>query len=121
MATASLSTFLKRLTRGMAAETLTQKTDGQLVEHFLVGRDEAAFQAIVRRHGAMVYRVGWRVLRQAQDAEDAFQATFLILARKLRTVRRQASLASWLHGVAHRVALKARAQAAARRRHELQA
>jgi RNA polymerase sigma factor (sigma-70 family) len=69
----------------------------------------------------MVYRVCWRILRQEQDTEDAFQATFLILAQKLRRVRQHASLASWLHGIGHRVALKARAQAAARRRHELKA
>src|SRR5437868_7660429 len=121
MATASMSTFLRRLMRGMAAETLRDESDRQLVERLLAGRDEAAFETIVRRHGAMVYRVCWRVLQQGQDTEDAFQTTFLILAERLRTVRRHASLASWLHGVAHRVALKARAQAATRRRHEQKA
>src|SRR5215471_8031260 len=121
MATASMNAFLCRLTRGMVAETLREQSDRQLVERLLAGRDEAAFEAIVRRHGPMVYRVGWRVLQQEQDAEDAFQATFLILAQRLRTVRRHASLASWLHGTAHRVALKARAQAATRRRHEQKA
>jgi RNA polymerase sigma factor (sigma-70 family) len=121
MATANLSDFLRRLTRGMAAETLGDQSDRQLVERALAGRDQAACQAIVQRHGAMVYRVCLRVLQHPQDAEDAFQATFLVLAQKLRTVRNRASLASWLHGVAHRVALKARAQAAARRRHEHQA
>jgi RNA polymerase sigma factor (sigma-70 family) len=120
MATANLSAFLRRLTRGMAAETLKDLSDRQLVERFLAGRDEAVFEAVVRRHGPMVYRVCWRVLRQDQDAEDAFQATFLLLAQKLRTVRKHASLASWLHGVARRVALKAKAQAATRRRHEQQ-
>src|SRR5215471_20173301 len=121
MATANLSTFLRRLTRGMVAATLADQSDRQLVERLLAGQDEAVFEAIVRRHGAMVYRVCWRVSQQHQDAEDAFQATFLILAQRLRTVRRHASLASWLHGIAHRVALKARAQTATRRRHERKA
>src|ERR1700741_4306296 len=105
MATASMSTFLRRLTRGMAAEPLRDQSDRQLVERLLAGRNEAVFEAIVRRHGPMVYRVCWRVSRQWQDAEDAFQATFLLLAQKRRALRDRASLASWLHGVAHRVAL----------------
>src|SRR5262245_33882643 len=121
MATGSLNNFLRRLTRGMAAEALQDQSDRQLVERLLAGPDEAGYEAIVRRHGPMVFRVCWRVLRQEQDTEDAFQATFLILARQLRTVRRHASLASWLHGIAHRVALKARAQAVTRRRHEQRA
>src|SRR6516164_9696785 len=99
MARASMSTFLRRLTRGMAAETLRDQSDQQLVERLLAGRDEAVFEAIVRRHGPMVYRVCWRVLQQEQDAEDAFQAAFLVLAQKLHTVRKQDSLASSLHGV----------------------
>ena len=78
---------------------------------------EAAFQAIACRHGAMVYRVCWRVLQHAQDAEDAFQATFLVLGQRLRTLRKQTSLASWLHGVAHRLALKVKAQSATWRCH----
>jgi RNA polymerase sigma factor (sigma-70 family) len=121
MATASMSSFLRRLTRGMASETLRDLSDRQLVERLLAGPDETVFETIVRRHGPMVYHVCWRVLQQEQDAEDAFQATFLILAQQLRTVRRHASLASWLHGVAHRVALKAGARAATRRRHEQKA
>jgi DNA-directed RNA polymerase specialized sigma24 family protein len=105
----------------MVAETLADQSDRQLVEQFLAGRGEAVFEAILRRHGAMVYRVCWRVLQHHQDAEDSFQATFLVLAQKLRTVRKRASLASWLHGVVHRVALRAKAGAATRRRHEAQA
>lgn len=118
MATTSLSDFFRRLTRGMAAETLDDHSDRQLVERALAGRDEAAFHAILQRHGPMVYRVCWRVLLCTQDTEDAFQATFLVLAQKLRTVRERASLASWLHGVARRVALKAKVQSAGWRRHE---
>src|SRR5262249_42496159 len=121
MATAQVSHFLRRLTRGMVAATLADQSDRQLVERFLAGQDEAVFEAILRRHGAMVYRVCWRVLQHHQDAEDAFQATFLVLAQRLRTVRKHASLASWLHGVAHRVALKSKGAAARRRRHEEQA
>ena len=121
MATANVSDFLRRLTRGMVAATLADQSDRQLVERFLAGRGEAVFEAILRRHGAMVYRVCWRVLQHHQDAEDAFQATFLVLAQRLRTVRKHASLASWLHGVAHRLALRAKAGAATRRRHEAQA
>jgi RNA polymerase sigma factor (sigma-70 family) len=118
MATANLSDFVRRLARGMAAGALGDHSDGQLVDRALAGRDEAAFQAIVDRHGPMVYRVCRRLLRHPQDAEDAFQSTFLVLARRLRTLRKRASLASWLHGVALRVALKARAQSAAQRRRE---
>src|SRR5439155_4781018 len=70
---------------------------------------------------AMVYRVCRRVLRHDQDAEDAFQATFLVLAGKLGSVRKHASLASWLHGVAHRVALQARDRDVTRRHHEQEA
>jgi RNA polymerase sigma factor (sigma-70 family) len=121
MATANMSNFLRCLTRGMAAEIVRDQSDRQLVEWLVAGRDEAIFEVIVRRHGPMVYRVCWRVLQHEQDTEDAFQATFLILARQLHSLRRHASLASWLHGVARRVALKAGVQAAARRRHEQKA
>jgi RNA polymerase sigma factor (sigma-70 family) len=97
----------------MAAGASGELSDQQFVERFLGDRDPAVFEAIVRRHGPMVYRVCRGVLRQEQDAEDVFQATFLVLAQNLRAVRRQASLASWLHGVARRLALKARARAEA--------
>jgi RNA polymerase sigma factor (sigma-70 family) len=118
MAGDHLNGFLRQLSRAMAAATLEGLADQELAERFLAGRDPAVFAAVVQRHGPMVYRVCWRVLQQEQDAEDAFQVTFLLLARNLQTVRKQASLASWLHGVAYRVALKARTQIARRRRQE---
>src|SRR5262245_25459358 len=118
MATADSALFLRRLTRGMAVETWSELSDRQLVEQFLARRDESIFEAILRRHGPMVYRVCWRVLQHPQDVEDAFQATFLLLAQNLRTIRKRDSLASWLHGIAHRVSLKARSRQAARQRHE---
>jgi RNA polymerase sigma factor (sigma-70 family) len=102
----------------MVAATLVDESDQQLVEQFLARRDEAVFEALLRRHGPMVYRVCWRVLQQEQDAEDAFQATFLLMAQNLCTLRKRDSLGSWLHGVARRVALMAKARAALRRRHE---
>jgi DNA-directed RNA polymerase specialized sigma24 family protein len=88
MATTSFSDFFRRLAREMEAKTLGGHSDQQLVERALTREDTAAFQAIVARHGPMVYRVCRRVLQQAQDAEDAFQATFLILVQKLRTLRK---------------------------------
>src|ERR687889_224493 len=80
--------------------------DAALLARFVAGRDGEAFAALARRHGPMVLAVCRRVLRHRQDAEDAFQATFLVLARKARSIVRRDALGSWLYGVAHRVALK---------------
>ena len=96
-------------------------TDGQLLEQFTKLRSEsahAAFKAIVERHGPMVWRVCRRVLTHSHDVEDAFQATFLVLAQHARSVRRKDSVASWLHGVAYRVACCARSAEARRKTHE---
>src|SRR4051812_25279399 len=82
-------------------------TDAQLLERFTSRRDEAAdlaFAVLVERHGEMVLRVCRAVLRDASDAEDAFQATFLVLVRKARGLWMRESLGPWLHGVAHRTA-----------------
>jgi RNA polymerase sigma factor (sigma-70 family) len=90
-------------------------TDGELLACFASSRDNAAFEALVRRHGPMVLGVCRRVLQHAQDAEDAFQATFLVLARKAPSIRQRELVGNWLYGVAHRIALSARAAAGRRR------
>ena len=96
-------------------------TDGQLLEMFRVRRNEAAFEAIVRRHGPMVLAVCRRILGNHHDAEDAFQATFLVLARRSGMIAPRDMAANWLHGVAVRTAQKARTQAAKIRTRELRA
>jgi RNA polymerase sigma factor (sigma-70 family) len=83
--------------------------DRELLDRYLTGRDETAFAALVKRHGPMVLSLCWRVLRHRQDAEDAFQAVFLVLARKAMTIRRGESLTGWLHRVALHAALRLRA------------
>src|SRR5579872_239835 len=95
-------------------------TDGQLLGAFVARRDGAAFEALLRRHGPMVLSVCRRVLGDSHDAEDAFQATFLVLVRKAAGLRSRELVGNWLYGVAHRTALKARTAAARRRARERQ-
>ncbi|HVS34075.1 MAG TPA: sigma-70 family RNA polymerase sigma factor [Gemmataceae bacterium] len=97
------------------------RSDADLLRSFVERRDEAAFEALVRRHGPMVRAVCGRILRDAHDADDAFQATFVVLVRRAAAVERKESLASWLHGVALRTSRKARVGAAHRRKHERRA
>src|SRR5207247_3973861 len=94
------------------------ETDQELLQRFVGHRDEAAFAAVVRRHGPMVLRVALRTLQSEPDAEDVFQATFLVLSQKAHSLRRQESLGSWLYGIAYRLALKAKATAGGRRNRE---
>src|SRR5947209_10472064 len=103
-----LDTVLRHL-RKLVGGCAGADSDGRLLERFLAGRDEAAFAALVARHGPMVWGVCRRLLRDGHDAEDAFQATFLVLVRRARSLDRRGSLAAWLHAVAGRVALRARA------------
>src|SRR4051812_19379661 len=84
-------------------------TDGQLLECFLAQRDESAFEELVRRHGPMVLGVCRRVLRNSQDVEDAFQATFLVLVRKAASLRNPELVGNWLYGTAYRAALETKA------------
>jgi len=93
-------------------------TDADLLEGFVSRRDELAFAALVERYGPMVLRVCRQLLRDAHDAEDAFQATFLVLVRKAGSIRERGLLGNWLYGVAHRVAARARALTARRRTRE---
>src|SRR4051794_27288279 len=93
---------------------LNELADGELLTRVFRDREDAAFAAIVQRHGPLVYGVCRRILNDASDADDAFQATFLVLVRKGGTLRDPSRLGNWLFGVAQRTARNARAKAALR-------
>jgi RNA polymerase sigma factor (sigma-70 family) len=117
MSRATVSPAL-RFVRTIASGPSAGLADGQLLEHFLRDHSETAFAALWRRHGPMVFGVCRRLLGNTHDAEDAFQATFLVLARKAGSLDRAASIGPWLHAVAWRTARRARARAARRRARE---
>jgi RNA polymerase sigma factor (sigma-70 family) len=112
---------LQGLRKFAALQAGRELSDGDLLERFLRADDESAFMALVERHGPMVLGVCRRALRHGHDAEDACQAAFLVLARKAASICRKASISSWLHGVARRVAANLKRERSRRRRHELRA
>jgi RNA polymerase sigma factor (sigma-70 family) len=117
-ATRSLGGFLARLRLAFARESLAAESDAALLERVRSQRDEAALIAIVKRHGPMIHSVCRRMLRQESDIDDCFQATLLVLVRQAPTIRNGGSLASWLHGVAFRLALKVRNESFRARRQD---
>src|SRR5580658_9202719 len=110
---------LLKFIRGVTIDELMRDaSDHELLCRFVDKREEEAFQAILRRNGPMVFGVCRGLLTNEADAEDAFQATFLVLASKADSLRRMESLTSWLHGIAYRIALKARAAGTRRKERE---
>jgi RNA polymerase sigma factor (sigma-70 family) len=117
----SLGSVLQRLGNSILRSDGADLPDGELLERFVARRDEAAFEALLHRHGPMVLGVCRHVLENVADAEDAFQATFLILVRKAASVRPRSMVGNWLYGVARTTALKARAMNTRRRAKEKEA
>src|SRR5438067_136623 len=118
MAGARLQNVIRHLGLAVAARTSAGVPDAQLLERFLARRDEAAFELLVWRHGKMVLGTCRRLLRDVHEAEDAFQACFLALARRAGSIGRRDSVGGWLHKVAYRLALGAQARRAKRAHRE---
>src|SRR5689334_18033195 len=121
MASGTLGWTLRQLRDLFGDGTAVGLGDGQLLARYAADRDEAAFAALVARHGPMVLATCRAVLRHEPDVEDAFQATFLVLARKARTVRAGEALGGWLHRVAYRAAIQVGAESRRRHRREAEA
>src|SRR5260370_14744160 len=119
--TNSLASFLGGVRKLVKGQDLDRLSDQDLLQRYVHSRDEAAFAALLERHGPMVLGVCRRVLTDEADVEDCFQATFLVLLRKAASIRKCSAAASWLHGVAHRLAVHARAARLRRRQRESQA
>ena len=116
----ALADCLRHLCRAAARGSANETADADLLARFVSRRDEAAFEALVRRHGPMVLGVCRQLLYDLHEAEDAFQATFLVLVHKAAGLREPALLGNWLYGVAYRIAARARARAVRRRARERQ-
>ncbi len=121
MSRSALAAGVRHLRAQLTCQERSEESDEHLLHDFATHHDDTAFAVIVRRHGPMVMQVCKRVLGQEQDAEDAFQATFLVLASKPDALRRKSSLASWLYGTAYRIARKSKQSAERRRKHEVRA
>src|SRR5436309_12872663 len=118
--TSRTDNVLQQLRRAVGLPDGCGLTDGQLLEGFVSRRETAALEALVQRHGPMVWGVCRRVLANHHDAEDAFQATFLVLVRKASSIKPRDRVGNWLYGVAHQTARKGRAMIAKRQTREKQ-
>lgn len=114
----ALDRVMQQIRRLIDGVPHAEETDGQLLERFAARNERAAFETLLRRHGAMVLEVSRQVLHNHHDAEEVFQVTFLALARQASTIRKHASVGSWLYGVAYRTALRARSRSERRRDQE---
>jgi RNA polymerase sigma factor (sigma-70 family) len=112
MPTARTSPVIHQLRRAALLGDVMSMTDGELLDCFITRRDDAAFEALLRRHGPMVLNLCRRMIGNFQDAEDAFQAAFLVLARKAAVVVPREGVGNWLYGVAYRTARRAKAVSA---------
>jgi RNA polymerase sigma factor (sigma-70 family) len=118
MSQSQAGSLLRQIRRMLRGQAHGEPADAELLRRYAATRDEAAFTDLLRRHAGLVWGVCRRLLPQEQDAEDAFQATFLVLAEKAGSIRRGQSVGSWLYGVAHRIAVRARQQERRRREQE---
>src|SRR5438105_4411833 len=111
MANGQPAPLLRHIRRLAGLPADGERTDAQLLESFVSQHDQAAFEALLWRHGPMVLGTCRRITHVLHDAEDAFQATFLVLCRKAGSISRRESVSGWLHKVAYRIALKVKADA----------
>src|SRR5437588_37000 len=120
MVESGLDKVVRNICRVTAEEHWRRQRDGELLRAFVRRGDQDAFAVLVKRYGPLVLATCRRVLRQLEDAEDAFQATFIVLARQARALAKNDCVGGWLHRVAHRLALNARRALERRRHHERQ-
>ncbi len=121
MTTTDANRLIRHLRHAVLRQNGADLTDGELLELYVTRRDEGAFEALFRRHGPMVLGVCRRILRNQADAEDAFQATFLVFVRRAASIRSRSTVSNWLYAVAHNTALKAKAMSQKRHAKEREA